>query len=163
MRQEEVTEWILGWQVSVLSPNSPAVYELNFGAPMARVVLNSINYRLDARTISVLLSHSETKVLFVDSQFLQVVQESLQMWMSSPEAPKERPHIIVIEDRLDAGSNSWNTFLPGWGELMEYEELLQSGDPAFAIQWPEDDWETISLNYTSGTTSRPKGVLYHHR
>jgi long-subunit acyl-CoA synthetase (AMP-forming) len=83
--------------------------------------------------------------------------------MSSPEAPKERPHIIVIEDRLDAGSNSWNTFLPGWGELMEYEELLQSGDPAFAIQWPEDDWETISLNYTSGTTSRPKGVLYHHR
>lgn len=155
--------WILEWQVSILSPNSPAVYEINFGAPMARVVLNSINYRLDARTISVLLSHSETKVLLVDSQFLQVVQESLQMWMSSPEAPKERPHIIVIEDRLDAGSNSWNTFLPGWGELMEYEELLQSGDPAFAIQWPEDDWETISLNYTSGTTSRPKGVLYHHR
>lgn len=152
------------FQVSVLSPNSPAVYEMNFGVPMARAVLNSINSRLDARTVAVLLAHSQTKVLFVDSQHLQLVQESLRMWMSSPtDAPVAKPEIIVIEDRVDAGRISFKTFLPGWGELVEYEELLQSGDPEFAIQWPLDDWETISLNYTSGTTSRPKGVLYHHR
>lgn len=153
----------VGQTVSVLSPNSPAVYEMNFGVPMARAVLNSINSRLDARTISVLLNHSQTKVLFVDSQFLQIVQEALRIWFSSPDAPAEKPQIVVIEDRLDAGRISFKTFLPGWGELVEYEELLQSGDPAFPIQWPLDDWETISLNYTSGTTSRPKGVLYHHR
>ena len=146
-----------------MSPNSPAVYEMNFGVPMARAVLNSINSRLDARTISVLLNHSESKVLFVDSQFLQIVQEALRIWFSSPDAPAEKPQIIVIEDRLDAGRINFKTFLPGWGELVEYEELLQSGDPAFPIQWPLDDWETIALNYTSGTTSRPKGVLYHHR
>lgn len=147
----------------MLSPNSPAVYELNFGVPMARAVLNSINSRLDARMISVLLSHSETKVLFADSQHLQVVQEALRMWLSSSDAPAEKPQIIVIEDRLDAGSYNFQTFLPGWGELVEYEEFLASGDPSFPIQWPLDDWETIVLNYTSGTTSRPKGVLYHHR
>lgn len=146
-----------------MSPNSPAVYEMNFGVPMARAVLNSINSRLDARTVSVLLAHSETKALFVDSQYLQLVQESLRMWLSSPDAPVVKPQVIVIEDRLDAGRISFKTFLPGWGELVEYEELLQSGDPEFPIQWPVDDWETISLNYTSGTTSRPKGVLYHHR
>lgn len=152
-----------GQTVSVLSPNSPAVYELNFGVPMARAVLNSINSRLDARMISVLLSHSETKVLFADSQHLQVVQQALRMWLSSSDAPAEKPQIIVIEDRLDAGSYNFQTFLPGWGELVEYEEFLASGDPSFPIQWPLDDWETIVLNYTSGTTSRPKGVLYHHR
>ena len=85
------------------------------------------------------------------------------MWLSSPEAPSEKPHIIIIEDSLDPGRVDFRNFLPGWGELVEYEELLQNGDPAFPIQWPQDDWETISLNYTSGTTSRPKGVLYHHR
>ena len=136
---------------------------MNIRVPMARAVLNSINSRLDARTISVLLNHSQTKVLFVDLQFLQIVQEALRIWFSSPDAPAEKPQIVVIEDRLDAGRISFKTFLPGWGELVEYEELLQSGDPAFPIQWPLDDWETISLNYTSGTTSRPKGVLYHHR
>jgi long-subunit acyl-CoA synthetase (AMP-forming) len=146
-----------------LSPNSPAVYEMNFGVPMARAVLNSINSRLDARTVSVVLAHSETKALFVDSQYLQLAQEALRMWMGSVDAPAVKPHIVVIEDRVEAGKISFQTFLPGWGVLVEYEELLQSGDPAFPIQWPKDDWETISLNYTSGTTSRPKGVLYHHR
>lgn len=118
---------------------------------MARAVLNSINSRLDARTISVLLSHSETKVLLADSQFLPIVREALRLW-----SPSKDPYIIVIDDSLNPGTVNY-------GELVEYEELLQRGDPAFPIQWPEDDWETISLNYTSGTTSRPKGVLYHHR
>jgi fatty-acyl-CoA synthase len=129
------------------------------GVPMARILLNSIKYRLDARAISILLSHSETNVLFVKSQFLQDARETLQMWMSSPRVPKERAQILVIEGGLEAGSNSGKTFLSGWGELIEYEELLQIGDSVCAIQWPEDDWETISLNYTS----RPKGVLFHHR
>lgn len=141
-----------------MSPNCPATYEVNFGIPMARAVLNSINSRLDARTISVLLSHSETKVLFVDSQYLLIVQEALRLW-----SPPEKPHIVVIDDSNDPGRVQFRNFLPGYGELVEYEELLQSGDPAFPIQWPQDDWETIALNYTSGTTSRPKGVLYHHR
>jgi len=151
----------VGQTVSVLSPNSPAVYELNFGVPMAGAVLNSINSRLDARTIAVLLAHSETKLLFVDSQYMQVVQEALTMWLGGSTGWK--PHIVVIEDRVDAGKISFKTFLPGWGVLVEYEEVIQSGDPGFAIRWPEDDWDTIALNYTSGTTSRPKGVLYHHR
>lgn len=150
----------VGQTVSVLSPNSPAVYELNFGVPMAGAVLNSINSRLDARTIAVLLAHSETKLLFVDSQYMQVVQEALTMWLGTGEW---KPHIVVIEDRVDAGKISFKTFLPGWGVLVEYEEVIQSGDSAFAIRWPSDDWDTIALNYTSGTTSRPKGVLYHHR
>lgn len=145
----------------MLSPNSPAVYELNFGVPMAGAVLNSINSRLDARTISVLLAHSETKLLFVDSQYMQVVQEALTMWLGGSAGWK--PHIVVIEDRVDAGKISFKTFLPGWGVLVEYEEVIQSGEPGFAIRWPNDDWDTIALNYTSGTTSRPKGVLYHHR
>jgi long-subunit acyl-CoA synthetase (AMP-forming) len=151
---------VIPLQVSILSPNCPATYEVNFGVPMARAVLNSINSRLDARTVSVLLSHSETKLLFVDSQYLQIAQEALQIWLSSPDAPAKNPHIIVIEDSLDPGRVDFRNSLP---ELVEYEELLESGNPEFPIQWPQDDWETISLNYTSGTTSRPKGVLYHHR
>lgn len=125
---------------------------------MARAVLNSINSRLDARSISVLLSHSETKVLFADSQYLPVVREALGLW-----SPSEKPLIIVVDDSLNPGTVNFRNFLPGYGELVEYEEFLQNGDPAFPIQWPLDDWETIALNYTSGTTARPKGVLYHHR
>lgn len=148
----------VGQTVSILSPNCPATYEVNFGIPMARAILHSINSRLDARSISVLLSHSETKVLFADSQYLPVVQEALGLW-----SPSEKPLIIVVDDSLNPGKVNFRSFLPGYGELVEYEEFLHSGDPAFPIQWPLDDWETIALNYTSGTTARPKGVLYHHR
>ena len=80
------------------------------GVPMARIVLNSINYRLDARMISIFLSLSETNVLFVKSQFLQDAQEALQMWMSSPRVPKEMAQIVVIEGGLEAGNNSRKTF-----------------------------------------------------
>ncbi|CAM6043279.1 unnamed protein product [Sphagnum compactum] len=161
----------VGDTVSIVSPNSPALYEMHFGIPMAGMVLNAINFRLDARAIAVMLKHCEAKVVFVDVQYLQVVHKALQTVVSSSSSSSSswrRPAIIVVEDRLhvDAAggeSNTWNSFLPGWGELVEYEDLLQSGDPQFAIRLPADDWETISLNYTSGTTARPKGVLYHHR
>lgn len=154
-------------QVSIVSPNSPALYEMHFGIPMAGMVLNTINFRLDATAIAVMLKHCEAKVVFVDVQYLQVVHKALQTVVSSLSSWR-RPAIIVVEDRLHVAaaggeSNTWNSFLPGWGELVEYEDLLKSGDPQFAIRLPADDWETISLNYTSGTTARPKGVLYHHR
>ncbi len=157
-------------QVSIVSPNSPALYEMHFGIPMAGMVLNTINFRLDARAIAVMLKHCEAKVVFVDVEYLQVVHKALQTVVSSSSSLSSwrRPAIVVVEDRLHVAaaggeSNTWNSFLPGWGELVEYEDLLKSGDPQFAIRLPADDWETISLNYTSGTTARPKGVLYHHR
>jgi acyl-CoA synthetase (AMP-forming)/AMP-acid ligase II len=160
----------VGDTVSIVSPNSPALYEMHFGIPMAGMVLNTINFRLDARAIAVILKHCEAKVVFVDVEYLQVVHKALQTVVSSSSSLSSwrRPAIIVVEDRLHVAaaggkSNTWNSFLPGWGELVEYEDLLQSGDPQFAIRLPADDWETISLNYTSGTTARPKGVLYHHR
>jgi acyl-CoA synthetase (AMP-forming)/AMP-acid ligase II len=141
---------------------------MHFGVPMAGVVLNTMNIRIDANALSVLFSHCETKAVFVDLEYLPLVHKALQIWLSSSQPPGKRPHIVVIEDRfISSGTGSMMSskkkYLAGWGELVEYEELLQNGDPQFVIQWPADEWDTISLNYTSGTTSQPKGVLYHHR
>jgi acyl-CoA synthetase (AMP-forming)/AMP-acid ligase II len=155
-------------KISVVAPNCPAIYEMHFGVPMAGVVLNTMNIRIDANALSVLFSHCETKAVFVDLEYLPLVHKALQIWLSSSQPPGKRPHIVVIEDRfISSGTGSMMSskkkYLAGWGELVEYEELLQNGDPQFVIQWPADEWDTISLNYTSGTTSQPKGVLYHHR
>ncbi|CAK9877757.1 unnamed protein product [Sphagnum jensenii] len=157
-----------GDTISVVAPNCPAIYEMHFGVPMAGVVLNTMNIRIDANALSVLFSHCETKAVFVDLEYLPLVHKALQIWLSSSQPPGKRPHIVVIEDRfISSGTGSMMSskkkYLAGWGELVEYEELLQNGDPQFVIQWPADEWDTISLNYTSGTTSQPKGVLYHHR
>jgi acyl-CoA synthetase (AMP-forming)/AMP-acid ligase II len=156
-------------KISVVAPNCPAIYEMHFGVPMAGLVLNTMNTRIDANTLSVLFRHCETKAIFVDLEYLPLVHKALQIWLSSSQPPGKRPHVIVIEDRYigsgtgSTSSSSKKKYLAGWGELVEYEELLQNGDPQFVIQWPADEWHTISLNYTSGTTSQPKGVLYHHR
>ena len=136
-----------------MAPNIPAMYEMHFGVPMAGAVLNTLNIRLNAQTMASLLQHSESKAVFVDYQYLPLIQESIEIL--SHEA-SELPTIVVIQDQLAAEPTS------DFKEL-DYESLLKTGDSGFKFQWPTDEWETISLNYTSGTTSRPKGVVYHHR
>ncbi|MCO5564470.1 hypothetical protein L7F22_018131 [Adiantum nelumboides] len=140
--------------VSVVAPNVPAMYEMHFGVPMVGAILNTLNVRLNASTMAVLLQHSGSKVVFADSQYLPLVLSSVKLLME--EQSNKIPILVAIDDPLESGNKLRSTEL-------EYESLLKTGDPQFQIRWPTDEWETISLNYTSGTTSRPKGVEYHHR
>ena len=134
--------------VAVMAANVPALYEAHFGVPMAGAVLNAINTRLDAATVAFILDHGEAKVLLTDREFAPVVKQALAQCEASP-------LVIDIDDEaVDEGE-----FL---GE-MEYEAFLGTGDADFAWSPPADEWDSISLNYTSGTTGDPKGVVYHHR
>ena len=123
--------------------------EAHFGVPMAGAVLNALNIRLDAASIAGMLGHARARVLIADAGFAGVVEEALAQL-------DRRPHVVAIEDSAEPG---------GAGGFADesYEELLAAGAPDFAWPWPEDEWQAISLNYTSGTTGRPKGVVYHHR
>lgn len=136
--------------ISVLLPNVPAMIEAHFAVPMAGAVLNTVNTRLDAKTIAFMLEHAETKVLLVDPEFVNLAREALSL------IPNQ--HIIVI-DVADEEYEGENQFLGSF----EYEGWLAQGDANFEWQLPEDEWDAISLNYTSGTTGNPKGVVYHHR
>ncbi|KAJ7295987.1 hypothetical protein O6H91_04G112000 [Diphasiastrum complanatum] len=133
---------------------------MHFGVPMAGAVLNTINTRLDAHATAVLLKHSEAKVLFLDPQFIPVVHDAVQIL--SEDCTFTKPFLVLIEDKQgkDSIPNEVFTYKPFWE--AEYEDLLKSGDPSFSVQWPEED-QPISLNYTSGTTASPKGVIYTHR
>ena len=136
--------------VAVVLNNTPEMYECNFGVPACGAVLNTINTRLDAETIAFILNHGEAKVLITDREYSGAVAKAIEL--------AERPGMIVIDvdDPEYAGA----------GERLgvhEYEALLQSGDPDFVFEQPADEWDAISLNYTSGTTGNPKGVVYHHR
>jgi len=134
--------------VAVMAANVPALYEAHFGVPMTGAVLNAINTRLDAATVAFILDHGEAKVLLTDREFAPVITEALSLC-------KARPLVIDIDDEaVEEGE-----FL---GE-MEYEAFIAAGDPEFAWSPPADEWDSISLNYTSGTTGNPKGVVYHHR
>ncbi|MEO0774312.1 MAG: AMP-binding protein [Pseudomonadota bacterium] len=135
--------------VATVLPNTPAHVEAHFGVPACGAVLNAINIRLEAETISYILGHGEAKVVLVDPQFMPVVQAAIED-MDGP-APK----VIEVADPV-AG-------VAAMTEYPEYEDVLASGDPDFQWIMPEDEWESISLNYTSGTTGRPKGVVCHHR
>lgn len=145
-----------GDAVAVLLNNTPEHVEAHFGVPMSGAVLAPLNYRLDARTLRFMLGHSEAKVLLVDTEFGRVASEALA---ALPAAA--RPLIVdVVDDALGPGTGLGRG--PRVGALT-YEELLASGNPAAAWDGPEDEWDSLSLCYTSGTTADPKGVLLHHR
>ncbi len=134
--------------IAVMAPNVPALYEAHFGVAMAGAVLNALNIRLDAATIAFILEHGEAKVLITDKEFSPTIKAALAL-LKSP------PIVIDIDDPWGNG-----------GELLgaqTYEQFINQGDPDFSWQGPEDEWQAISLNYTSGTTGDPKGVVYHHR
>ena len=134
--------------VAVLLPNIPEMVEAHFGIPMAGAVLNTLNTRLDPATLLYMLKHGEAKVLVADTEYLALV-EGLRASL---------PDLLIIGVHDKEAHTS--PVPQGW---LDYEDLLKEGDPAFAWQAPADEWDAISLNYTSGTTGDPKGVVYHHR
>lgn len=136
--------------VSVLLPNVPAMIEAHFAVPMAGAVLNTINTRLDAKTVAFMLAHAETKVLLVDQEFSELAKAALSLIDQD----------IFVIDVDDAEYEQ--CFSPPIGTI-EYEDWISEGDEYFEWILPNDEWDAISLNYTSGTTGNPKGVVYHHR
>jgi len=135
--------------VAVMLPNTAPMFEVHFGVPMAGAVLNTLNTRLDAETLAFMLQHSEARVLITDLEYSGVIRSALELMEG------RKPLIIDAVDPDFIG-----------GELLgekNYEAFLTEGDPDFAWSLPEDEWDAIALNYTSGTTGNPKGVVYHHR
>jgi fatty-acyl-CoA synthase len=137
-----------GDTVAVMATNTPEAFEAHFGVAMAGAVLNALNIRLDAATIAFILEHGEAKALITDREFAPVIEKALA-------ALKRRPLVIDVDDHLAPQGALL-------GE-MDYETFLASGDPDFDWSGPGDEWDAIALNYTSGTTGNPKGVVYHHR
>ncbi|GAA0568876.1 acyl-CoA synthetase [Caenispirillum bisanense] len=138
-----------GDTVAVMAANTPELYECHFGIPMVGAVINALNIRLDAEALAFILDHGEAKLLITDREFSRTMKDALaKLGRSIP--------VIDIDDP-EAG---------GIGELIgekDYEALLAEGEETFEWRWPEDEWEAVALNYTSGTTGNPKGVVYHHR
>ncbi len=139
-----------GDTVSVMAFNTPEIFEAHYSVPMTGAVLNTINVRLDSKTVSYILNHSEAKVFIVDRQLHSIIDKALT-------TVEKKPIIIDIQDDF-ADKN----LLKKIGE-HEYESFLNSGDENYVWKRPKDEWDAISLNYTSGTTGNPKGVVYHHR
>lgn len=134
--------------VACLATNVPAIYDAHFGVPMAGGVLNTINTRLDAATIAFILDHGEAKAVITDTELAPTMKEALAKCAS-------KPFVIDVDDASGPGGERLGD--------IEYEDFIDGGDPAFEWRLPENEWDAISLNYTSGTTGNPKGVVYHHR
>ena len=142
----------LGDTVAVMAPNIPAMLEAHYGVPMAGAVLNTINTRLDAPAIGFGLQHGSAKVLLADRDYAELVRGALKT-LKQP---------LLVVDIVDAAGKNGHAESMKVGEL-DYEAFLEQGDPGFDWQPPADEWQSIALNYTSGTTGDPKGVMYHHR
>jgi fatty-acyl-CoA synthase len=139
----------VGDTVAVMLPNVPAMFDCHFGVPMSGAVVNTLNTRLDAEAIAFMLDHGEAKVVITDPEYSATMTRALAM-MSG-----KRPLVIDVADESFVGGDRIGS--------IEYEDFLREGDPNFAWSLPSDEWNAISLNYTSGTTGNPKGVVYHHR
>src|SRR5258705_8943779 len=137
-----------GDTVAVMAANTPEMVEAHFGVPMTGGVLNTLNTRLDAEAIAFMLKHGGAQVLITDTEFSPTIEKALA-------ALDAKPLVIDIVDALGPGGKRVGT--------LEYEQFIAGGDAEFAWQHPADEWDAISLNYTSGTTGNPKGVVYHHR
>ncbi|MET0302062.1 MAG: AMP-binding protein, partial [Methyloceanibacter sp.] len=135
--------------VSVMLANTPAMLEAHYGVPMTGAVLHSINTRLDPPIIAFMLDHADAKLLIVDTEFAPVIKEALAQTSVQP--------LVVNYRDLECGVEGVRI-----GDL-DYEEFIAGGNPDFAWDMPSNEWNAISLNYTSGTTGNPKGVVYHHR
>ncbi|WP_281991290.1 AMP-binding protein [Sulfitobacter geojensis] len=133
--------------VATLLPNTPAQAEAHFGVPACGAVLNTINMRLDVATVAYIFDHGEAKAVLVDTEFMALAEAAIAAMDGTP------PTIIEVTDPK----------FPATGRYPTYEEILASADPAFNWIMPQDEWESLALNYTSGTTGKPKGVVYHHR
>nr|XP_010938304.1 acetate/butyrate--CoA ligase AAE7, peroxisomal [Elaeis guineensis] len=149
-----------GSTVAVIAPNIPALYEAHFGVPMAGAVVNCVNIRLNAPTVAFLLDHSLAEVVMVDQEFFPLAEESLKIVANKKKGAFKPPLLIVVRDETCDPKSLQNALRKG---AIEYEKFLESGDPEFAWKPPKDEWQSIALGYTSGTTSSPKGVVLHHR
>ena len=134
--------------IAALLPNVPEMLELHYVAPMLGSILNAQNIRLDAKTIAFMLDHAEAKVFFVDREFSEIAKQALELC-------EAKPLVVDVDDPRYTDGEAISS--------LDYQTLLDEGDRNGYWQWPEDEWQAISLNYTSGTTGNPKGVVYHHR